>query len=883
MKKLILFLLPFLAMAQNPTNFPYGIKNTVAPTNSTPTYVITQEVDGVHKKTPAALFAKADSLATRVPYTGALQNVNLGEYGVSGGYLKLDTTPTSIPTTLGTISWDTTYRTASLIDGIGNTNLQIGQEQRILVHNSTGSTITDGQVVYVTGSTGDLPSVALANANSESTSSRTIGVATESIPNGGSGFIVTSGEIHSLNTLAFNEGDLLWLSTTNGTFTNVAPISPNHLVLIGYVIKKSGGNGSILVKIQNTQELRECSDVLFTALTNNDVLTYETASGLWKNKSVSTALGYTPANDANVLHKTGNETFSGVKTSENTGIVGSSLIVKNNDPTNRDAYMQFINASGTWDLGLKDSSGTLFQVKTENVPALNIDRFTGNVSVGLNSAQPYNTLFVKNNSAGGDTSLLVQSGSSQTSKPIRLLDNGNQEIFSVDKSATILYGKNANKMIVISGDSWSNDVSQFGVAGDFPTYFLYNQKNHDWQHVVTAVAGRTVATMLANYTAEITPYARNYEHQERMLMLYGGINDLFASRTATDIYNDLKSMWSNAKAQGFITIAYTVCSATTLTAPQEAERVSLNTMILSDRTLYDYVIQAAVLFQDPSNTLFFDVDGTHLNTNGAEYLGKRTYEYIYKDYVSVQPTQAINIGNGKQLFTEDSYKGSSFVKSGGLSTEYLKADGSVSTLTNPITGIGTTNYIPIFTGGGTIGNSAWRQSATGERLYYFSDNGEDKFQVVGSGYFQGITSVMPDDGRNMWLKSTSGNLRFRAYGNAISGATIAALNPAETAYNPITISASKTMFGVDGNVLINTTTDNGYKLDVNGTTRISGITTLGSVINLKSYTVATLPAGAQGDMAYVTDATAPTYLGTLTGGGSVKCPVFYNGTTWVSH
>ena len=54
-------------------------------------------------------------------------------------------------------------------------------------------------------------------------------------------------------------------------------------------------------------------------------------------------------------------------------------------------------------------------------------------------------------------------------------------------------------------------------------------------------------------------------------------------------------------------------------------------------------------------------------------------------------------------------------------------------------------------------------------------------------------------------------------------------------------------------------------------------------LRLKGYTVATLPAGTVGDVAYVTDATAPTYLGTLTGGGSVVAPVFYNGSAWVSH
>lgn len=56
----------------------------------------------------------------------------------------------------------------------------------------------------------------------------------------------------------------------------------------------------------------------------------------------------------------------------------------------------------------------------------------------------------------------------------------------------------------------------------------------------------------------------------------------------------------------------------------------------------------------------------------------------------------------------------------------------------------------------------------------------------------------------------------------------------------------------------------------------------GGVVRTNGYTVATLPAGTLGDIAYVTDATTPTYLGALTGGGAVRCPVFYNGTAWVS-
>ncbi len=57
-------LLSATAFSQNPTNFPYGIKNPAAAENSTPTYFVTQEVDGVHKKTPAASISTPDATTT---------------------------------------------------------------------------------------------------------------------------------------------------------------------------------------------------------------------------------------------------------------------------------------------------------------------------------------------------------------------------------------------------------------------------------------------------------------------------------------------------------------------------------------------------------------------------------------------------------------------------------------------------------------------------------------------------------------------------------------------------------------------------------------------------------------------------------------------------
>jgi hypothetical protein len=66
-----------------------------------------------------------------------------------------------------------------------------------------------------------------------------------------------------------------------------------------------------------------------------------------------------------------------------------------------------------------------------------------------------------------------------------------------------------------------------------------------------------------------------------------------------------------------------------------------------------------------------------------------------------------------------------------------------------------------------------------------------------------------------------------------------------------------------------------------GTTSPPSLLSVNGLINIKNYTVATLPAATRGDIAYVTDALAPTFLSTLVGGGAIVAPAFYNGTNWV--
>lgn len=93
-----------------------------------------------------------------------------------------------------------------------------------------------------------------------------------------------------------------------------------------------------------------------------------------------------------------------------------------------------------------------------------------------------------------------------------------------------------------------------------------------------------------------------------------------------------------------------------------------------------------------------------------------------------------------------------------------------------------------------------------------------------------------------------------------------------------------------GNSLNTAGTGTSNTINIGGIFKVTGTNTAGTstasvagTFNTGAFTVGTLPAaGTAGRRAYVTDALLPTFLGTLTGGGAVVCPVFDNGIAWVA-
>ena len=173
------------------------------------------------------------------------------------------------------------------VDGVVDSAERI----QIVVRNSTGSTLTKGQIVYLSGATGNRPNAVLAQANSEATSSKTIGMVIANIANNSDGQIAVNGTLHDIDTSAFSAGDMLWLSATTagGVVANTPPAEPNHSVFIGYVARVHPTLGRVVLAIQNGYELDELHGVQITSVANNDLLQYDSTSGLWKNESLSSA------------------------------------------------------------------------------------------------------------------------------------------------------------------------------------------------------------------------------------------------------------------------------------------------------------------------------------------------------------------------------------------------------------------------------------------------------------------------------------------------------------------------------------------------------------------------------------------------------------------
>ena len=223
-------------------------------------------------------------------------------------------------------------------------SIQLGQETQTRVKNSAGVQINNGQVVYIDSASGANPLAKLATTADPDIAQRTFGMATEDIVINGFGAITTEGLVRDVNTSAFAEGAMLWLST-NGSVTATEPVAPTPKISVGMVLRSNASNGVIYVKIRAIARNSKLSDVYAPTLANGNILRWNSATSRFEVWDSITAL----ANKVDVVAGKGLSTNDYTTTEKNklAGIATGAEVNVNADWNATSGDAQILNKPTT--------------------------------------------------------------------------------------------------------------------------------------------------------------------------------------------------------------------------------------------------------------------------------------------------------------------------------------------------------------------------------------------------------------------------------------------------------------------------------------------------------------------------------------------------------
>src|SRR5210317_1093686 len=183
-------------------------------------------------------------------------------YSISGTTLTLSEAP---PTGTGNIEVSisqittTTQLAADILDGntfTGSTELTGELTAGEFIGNLRGATLFKGQagealskgdVVYISGISGNTTVVSKADAD-DAAKMPAFGIIAEDANNNASATVYTFGSLTGLDTSSFSEGDELFVSTTAGGLTNTAPTGESSAIQkIAKVTRSDASAGSITI------------------------------------------------------------------------------------------------------------------------------------------------------------------------------------------------------------------------------------------------------------------------------------------------------------------------------------------------------------------------------------------------------------------------------------------------------------------------------------------------------------------------------------------------------------------------------------------------------------------------------------------------------------
>ena len=151
----------------------------------------------------------------------------------------------------GRIFYDAAFGALAVYNDEADITLQVGQEEYIRVKNNTGSTVTNGTPVYLTGEEASTPTIAVARADGNYNESQAVGIATHDIETNSVGYITVRGLIADVDTSHLTVGEKVHvgIGASGGTQT-ASPTYPNYPTEVGICLISSASGGCIYVYTQ---------------------------------------------------------------------------------------------------------------------------------------------------------------------------------------------------------------------------------------------------------------------------------------------------------------------------------------------------------------------------------------------------------------------------------------------------------------------------------------------------------------------------------------------------------------------------------------------------------------------------------------------------------
>lgn len=258
----------------------------------------------------------------------------------------IDLTPTDPgPTQVeGRIYYDDEYKALTVYNDITGSSLQVGHEEWIRVYNNSGSTITNGTPVYVTGATGETPTVAPADATTEE-KAQVLGIATHDIANSSQGVATIRGLMSGLNTSAIAPGARLHLSPSGG-YSDTSPTYPYFPTDLGTCVVQDSASGYIYVDLKehHMESFRVTGNSHMDGnVTIDGDLTVTGTQSVVSQANLSVDNSFIYLNSGNTIGVTGT-----TPDSDNTGLDDLVLTGHYNGTTTKLFYVE-IDSAGTTD------------------------------------------------------------------------------------------------------------------------------------------------------------------------------------------------------------------------------------------------------------------------------------------------------------------------------------------------------------------------------------------------------------------------------------------------------------------------------------------------------------------------------------------------------